>query len=80
MSIPKETNKHHGHKSRQRSEQIDLSLALLAHGNTSGRRYSLQEIADNVGTSKACIQQIEMKAFKRLRHHLRYIYKEWKSD
>ena len=77
MSIPKDEINKKGFKSKIRSDLIDATLALLASENTSGKTYTAEEIAQKVGTSKSAIRQIELKAMKRLRHHLKDIHREW---
>jgi len=64
-----------GSPSPARSKRIDKSLAKLVSG-FDGTVMSLAEIARECGTSKAAIQQIEMKAMKRLRFRAREILKE----
>ena len=71
-------SKHNGRRSAERSTQIDQRLSDL-QSTWDGRPMSMQEIADQVGVSKACIQQIEMKAIKTMRDRLQPVIKEWQG-
>ena len=48
-----------------RNANIDLGLAILA--STSERPHTCQTIAAYCGCSRQCIQQIELKALRKLR-------------
>ena len=57
------------------SSHIDEALKELAENRTG--ELTLAEIAEACGTSKQCIQQIEVRALRRFRQELEPIYKEW---
>lgn len=69
------TSKHNG-KTQKRTDIINAKLQELVNASQHGEEMTLQEIANECGTSKACIQQIEMKAIKNFRFKFKNIYAE----
>ncbi|MAS82743.1 MAG: hypothetical protein CMF45_08640 [Legionellales bacterium] len=75
MEKEKTGSKHNGKWTKKRGETIDAKLQELVD-SSQGEEWTLQEIANECGTSKACIQQIEMKAIKNFRFKFKSIYAE----
>tara|TARA_B110000438_G_scaffold231040_1_gene226203 strand:+ start:650 stop:889 length:240 start_codon:yes stop_codon:yes gene_type:complete len=69
-------SKHNGNKTQKRTDIINAKLQELVNASQHGEEMTLQEIANECGTSKACIQQIEMKAIKSFRFKFKNIYAE----
>lgn len=64
------------HSGEDKSERINLGLAVLKCLRRPGATYTYQEIAAFCGCSDDAIRQLEAKALRRLQIHAKTLYRE----